>query len=505
MSDSTHKKGPKGPEGSRLQDSIHNAKEAFEAGGVDFPGVGGLLYVWRKFGWKGVVIIVLLVGFPFGEYSALRHAVYTALPRTVGGLGLEFHAEEWSLALLKMRATARNVRIQAPSDEKPVLTAGEIEFQGSAWTLLTGLPDLITFHMFGGHQPFNEIVVRHGELHLERSLTGHLNWNDFIEAVPKKRVQEALEGVYEVEDIRFEDFRVTYIENVPGGSGDGVIRTAQAQIKVDEIRASFVDLVQPERRGEIPTSFKVNGRSADGVFEIQGKAAFFPSKDSMPDSDGESDMHQVSMKEGGEGGRSYPYEMSVYLENVAAAAAGKMVPVLHIVPVNGSVGGTTKFIRTATDLRCEGGFTLKDVRFAPNPLKVTKPSDVETVKLLAKDVAYTGPFEFCSDGEDVNLPAAPAGEPPASIIMTRLTRQATRDASPELRAIVAHDQQVLRGQKQEMSMDALTSAIANELGQSFARSLAQKTGTESGGNAAGNALGKGVKSVGSGIKKLFGK
>ena len=76
--------------------------------------VGTILYLWRKLGFKGMLLVILLVGFPLGQYSLLRSAVYSALPGMVGGFGLEFYAEEWSLAPLSLRATARNVRIHAP-------------------------------------------------------------------------------------------------------------------------------------------------------------------------------------------------------------------------------------------------------------------------------------------------------------------------------------------------------------------------------------------------------
>ncbi|MBA3640836.1 MAG: hypothetical protein M3451_04555 [Chloroflexota bacterium] len=46
-------------------------------------------------------------------------------------------------------ALARNVSIAAPHCDKAVFTAGEVEFRGSVWTLLRGLPDLLTFHVFG--------------------------------------------------------------------------------------------------------------------------------------------------------------------------------------------------------------------------------------------------------------------------------------------------------------------------------------------------------------------
>lgn len=497
---------------SRIQDRLHHAKEVFEAGGVDFPGVGSLLWITRKFGITGTLLIILLVGFPLGEYSLLRSAVYSAVPKTIAGFGLEFEAEEWSLSLLKLRATARNVQLRAPSDEKPVFTASEVELQGGIGTLLRSLPDMVTFHFFGWHQPFNHIVVRHGELHLERSLTGNLNWNDFLESVPESLRKDAVTGVYQIQSVRFEDFRVSYIENLPGGSGEGVIKTAQAQVKVDEIRGTFTDLLQPARTGDQPTSFKVQGRSADGVFEITGKAAFFPSK-SQPSREPESepDIRKVSFAGKSERKSGYPFEMSVYLENIAAGALGRMVPTKTIVPAEGLIGGTVKVVRVSDEARCEGDFIVKDVRFAPNPLVLTDPSAVEAArKSLANDPPYSGPAGLCSEESDPDPIAVPpsAGPrrtpPPFSSTMTRLTQVGTSNSAPQIKALVAYDQQTLRGEATQLTFKELSQALGEQAAERVAKSLGEKAGV-SVPPGSGNALSKGVKGVGGGIKKLFGK
>jgi hypothetical protein len=498
---------------SRLQDRLHHAKELFETGGVDFPGVGGLLWITRKFGIKGTLLIFLLVGFPLGEYSILRSAVYSAVPKTIAGFGLKFEAEEWSLSLLKLQATARNVRLLGPSDEKPVFTASEVELHGSIGTLLRSLPDMVTLHVFGWHHPFNEIVVRHGELHLERSLTGYLNWNEFIESVPERLRKDAASGVYQIQGVRFEDFRVTYVENLPGGSGEGVIKTAQAQVKVDEIRGTFTDLMQPARSGDQPTNFKIQGRSADGVFEIAGKAAFFPSKsEAATEPESESDIRKVSFGSKSAKKAGLPFEMSVYLENIAAGALGRMVPTKTIVPAEGLIGGTVKIIRVSDDAKCEGDFIVKDVRFAPNPLVITDPVAVEAArKSLLSDPPYSGPAGLCTtpgsnpDPIAVPPPSEPKGTaPPFSSTMTRLTQMGTSNSSPGIKALVAYDQQTLRGETPQLTFKELSQALGEQAAERVVQSLGEKAGVSVPAGS-GNALTKGVKGVGTGIKKIFGK
>jgi hypothetical protein len=502
----------------KIRERLHETKEIFETGGVELPGVGGFLYIWRKLGLKGALLAMLLVGFPIGRHSLLRSAVYSGIPHMVGGFGLEFKADEWSLALFNLDATARNVEMRVPSDEKPVFTAGEIEFHGSPWTFLRGLPDLLTFHFFGWHQAFNEIVIKHGELHLERSLTGRLNWDDFVAAVPQERIQEAVDGVYQIHALRLEDLRISYIEHIPGGSGDGVIKTAEAQVKVDEVRGTIANLSQPSQSGERPTSFKVNGRSADGVFEISGNAALFRSKDA-PDSKPDYGLKTASFDRSASSAGDYPFELSVYLENISAGAYGRMVPVTTIIPVKGLIGGTVKVVRTGAKTECAGSLMMKDVSFAPNPLMLPKASDIEVVRRGLVNVAYSGVFDLCDGTNSEPAPKGP-GVPPASLALARLTEQATSQAPPGVKALVARDRMMLGGQKPATTVNQLTSALAQQLSGRIARALPANLANAAA-NLAGNATGngtsnddatrtdntvtKGFKSIGSGIKRLFGR
>jgi hypothetical protein len=488
-----------------LLDRLTHFKETFEAGGIDFPGAGSALFLWQRFGAKGLLLIILLVGFPLGEYSLLRWAVYSGIPRTVGDLGLEFEAEEWSLAPLRLKATARDVTLRGPDSETPVFTAASVEFDGSFWTFVSSLPDMLTFHLFGGQQPFNDVTISNGELHLERSLTGRLNWWDFAAAIPRERIDEALAGVYQVQRLRLEDFRVSYVEHTPAGSGDGVIRTAQSQIKVDEITATIVDLVQPEEAGEQPTRFTVAGRSADGTFEIAGTAALLPPRPETPSSvPGTPGLQRVSSSDAAvmDTATTRPFEVTIFLDNIAAAAYGRMVPVTTIVPVNGSIEGTMKIVRVGATPVCEGAFTMRDVRFAPNPMVLPDSEDVELVRTAVTRLSYSGPFTLCdvqpasgAPSPNRNVP----GEPPASAMLVRLNEQATSQASPGVKALVQRDRQQLRGEIVNGTVDDLTSALAEELGLRVARSVGGRVG-----DASGNALTSGLRSVGGGIRRLFG-
>ena len=154
-----------------------------------------------------------------------------------------------------------------------------------------------------------------------------------MEAVPQTRVDEAVQGIYQVNALVLEDLRISYIEHIQGGSGDGIIRTAEAQVKIDEMRGQIVDLIQPERSGERPIRFNLRGRSADGVFEISGNVALFPPKSGAPKPPrNDNVILAAAARFTGLALPGRPFELSIYLENIAAGAYGKMVPVTTIIP-----------------------------------------------------------------------------------------------------------------------------------------------------------------------------
>lgn len=119
-----------------------------------------------------------------------------------------------------------------------------------------------------------------------------------------------------------------------------MIRTAQAHVKVDEIFGGLSDLAPPRELGERPTRFNLKGRSADAP-------------------------RRVSFETASE--TAFPFEVSIYLENISAGAFGRMVPVGSIIPVKGVIGGRTTIVRAASAPQCQGSFTLTGVTFAPNP------------------------------------------------------------------------------------------------------------------------------------------
>jgi hypothetical protein len=164
---------------------------------------------------------------------------------------------------------------------------------------------------------------------------------------------------------------------------------------------------------------------------------------------------------------------------------------------------------------------MTNVKLAPNPLVLTDADEFELVRQSTnRSSSYTGSWKLCESGlfgrERVGIGR------PAGMMYASFTRQATRDASPAMQALVERDSQAMRGETVEPNLDRLTADLATEMGLRVLGSIEGRAGdfarqrlsggSESGGGSGagpavrgtGRAIGKGAKSVGSGIKSLFG-
>jgi hypothetical protein len=471
----------------RARHRIEQVDSWLGAGGIHVGGVGTVLYFWRKVGLKRLLPVLLLVGFPFGQYSFLTYAANQTIPRMAGAIGVQFTAQEWSLHPFTLKALARNVQMRLPHDAAgaPVFTAAEVEFAGSLSTVLIGLPDLLTFHLFGLHQPFNEVVVRHGELHLERSLAGNLNLTELIDTVPRARIDELVAGLYRVNEIVFEDCRISYVEHVPGVSGGGVIQTVEASINVDGITGTVTGLVPPTADRQRPTRFNFHGRAADGVVQVEGVGAFVSADaTSKPEAAAAApDLKAVSAV--GATGTPPDAETQVHLESIGAAAYARMVPSTTIVPIRGTIQGNISMLRTGTVWECRSNVVMNDVQLAPNPRVLVAKADFAAVQRALQPVVGSGTFDACRPFGGAPGPEGRPASRPASLMMASFNRQATAHASPAVQALVARDEQSLKGQVVNAALSDIIGQMAGPLGDRL-------------------TVAGGVKGVSRGIRKLFG-
>ena len=508
--------------------------EVVEAACIEVPGVSTVLFLGKRVGWKMLLVIFLVVGTPVGEYSFLSYGVNHVVPRLAGNFGVTFESEEWSFHPFEFKAIVRNVRMRPEHDPAatPVFTAGEIEFKGSPWTVGVGIVELLTFRPF---HSFHEIAVRHGELHLERSLTGHLNLTDYIDAVPDVRKREISAGAYQVNAISFTDLAIHYIEHVAGYSGSGVVETTQANIHFDGINGTVSD-IRPSNAGNVmPTSVRLTGRSSDGLVEISGKLGLAeggpqwpvqdPSNAPRPQLVSISLQQPTSTRATGEHAGWY-YDVTIAMHNIGAAAFARVVPT-RIMATAGSINSGVR-VRDHHPVCEDVEMTMQNVRFSPNPALVTA-KDFEQYRSVLEHQIVNKRFEICSviapQGNDPVPPDDRSDQKNtrggAILLTTAFNEQGTAESAPIVRQAVALDSERLTGNRVANAAIAdVMNRVAQQVGQSVAQSLGPQSGLlaqhaingaaaptpsfASGRSGSDNPVTKGVKRVGSGFKKLFG-
>jgi hypothetical protein len=512
---SPHGHGAASPGTERVISAVERVYHWLEAARIPIHGLGFLLIWWRKLGTLWMSALLIAISAPVGGYSLLSYAATHSIPDWIGDFGVQFDAREWSVHPFSLTAEARDVTLRRDAHSDPVFTATSVEFSGSLRTLFAGV--------FRRGAVYNEILVSHGEVKVEQSLTGDWNWADFLAGVPADRRRDAMRGLYEIKELRVENLKVVYTEHVPGNSGGGVIQTAQATIYIDDVNGHISDLRQATLEEERPTAFQVKARTADGVIEMRGDAALFSTD---PVSSGAS---VVRVSSGGTPVAAHvgpSFSMKLYLENIGMAAFAQMVPTTTIQPVKGTLRGNLEIVRAApTGVVCHANLVAQDVQFAPNPRMIPSRDEFDRVQRQLAGYHTSGAYNPClspsglSDREhDGNV----GGPSTGSSLLAAFNAQTTDQAPPGVRALTAFDQQKLSGRLQAAALSAIGSRLGPQMAAEVSRvlgptsSAAMKpglTGTSGRPPSAAptsaptqgkNPVTNGAKTVGRGIKRLFG-
>lgn len=498
MSDrASHPPAPEEP-GSPVGDPVepvraprggHGLWEWVEASGVELVGIGRLRFLLRRFGLKGLLVLAIIAGYPVGQYSLISYGVNSTLPVLAGDFGVRFEAEEWAYHPLALKAIARRVRVvpEHHTGGTPLFTAAEVEFKGSLASTLSGLGELVMLRRF---HTFNEIVIKYGQLNLERSRTGTVNWWEYAEAVPDARMRELMAGLYRIRAVVVENASIAYIEHLVGNSGSGVIQTAQAAFNVDGINGAITD-IRPALAGDrLPTRVRASARSSDGLIDLEGRMALGPDRAGAGRSDG---LLAVSASTPDRGG--FGYELVFVLNNVGAAALTRSLPATTVRATGGFVHGRITLRHDAPT--CETDLLMENVTYAATPELVPSRQEYATLQRQLRDRTVSKPFAGCA----TPVSDAPSDDqqlrsmPPLIALAASFNEQANADAPREVRLAVARDSQALTGRA--------SSLVFQEMARHLPPGVAEMI-DEAAPSSSGNAITRGASGVGSGIRRLFG-
>jgi hypothetical protein len=461
---------------TRVRMRLSHWYENLEALGFSLHGAQFFLIWWKKLGIRWSLALFFTFFVPVAEYSLLSWAMNQGVPLMLGNLGVRFEAEEWKLHLWGPRGVARKVRLVRDERSAPVFTADEIEFNVKVKSLVRSL--------WSHSQHFDLIAIRGADVLIEQSLLNEVNWSKFLDSVTPERREAVLSGAFQSDAIYFERVRVSYVEETPSHSGNGVIQTTQSRIYVDDVSGEFLDLIQ-SKESETPTRFEMKGRSAEGIVQVSGRSRFFA---------------PAGQKRGVEA-----LNAKVYLENIGMGAFSRTVPTTIILPARGTLRGTIEIFPTSAGLDCRSNLLAEGLYFVPNPQYAIVPAVYRQLENDLRTFSTSGEFDPCNGGRT------------AAGLLASFNSQTTVTAPRSVRVAVARDQQGFG--------NALAESITSDLASHFARSagvqttaivgaqtgavienaLAPKPKTDAKGDEdKSNPVVQGAKGIGKGFKRLFG-
>ena len=327
-----------------------------------------------------------------------------------------------------------------------------------------------------------------------------------------------IQGRYRVNALVIDDVKLQYVEQLAGNSGGGITETAAAMIYIDSIEGVLTNYRAVSNGDRLPTKIQLSGRSAEGQIDLDGRLAFAPRPEDRPRNATDAaqalsvaDRAAALQDDGG----PY-YTIKVTLTNIGARALVGTVPFQSVVPVEGTVRGTTTFSHLNTDRgpRCVADVRAIGLKFTPNPNMVPRSQYARLrqelqdrsagqelyctcealVPVSNQNAGRPSPIVYEPDARQpirCRLPFGPDPAPPdrdrpldarvrtaapaggLTRLVTSFNEQANKDGSPEVRALLARDRQTLTGQ----IASAAVGGIAGQLGQQLSNVLGPQAGS----------------------------
>jgi hypothetical protein len=320
----------------------------------------------KKLPWKWLVFVVVAGGVSLLKFMVVPYLTSLAMQdwSERRGVRLEvggWHADLWDL---RVRATGLELKGADKFSRANLLEANAIEldfgarYHLSQYFWLKPLWDLL--HLDLSAYGLSKVELDHAVVYIERRMSGHGNWDTTLSRLDlglgeSKSAGKQAPGVQpiavtEVEpepsgwpsfkprNVDIKALKIEWIENLPGGSGGGVIRNVQETLYIDD-----VDVVAHNRYagpgGALrQVEFNLEGRTADGRLSITG--AWTPADDTV-------------------------LALRTVLENVGANAFARMVPDPALVPVSGSMNGNVELSLVNAEWHCQGELLLQNVAYQP--------------------------------------------------------------------------------------------------------------------------------------------
>ena len=194
---------------------------------------------------------------------------------------------------------------------------------------------------------FHRIVIDGATLHFERSLSGVWNVEDAFQV-------DALEGLvrtvgrWRIPAIEGNDVSVTWVEQLPGASGGGLVEQRYSSMDFTKVSVGLANLQVPVDDRNNPTRFTFDGQTADGTVSVAG---------------------QLNVSRWANDRWAPSYDLMFRLVNVGAATFGRFAaPDATVVPTSGVIDGQIRLARADGRITaCKVDVRLRNISYGANP------------------------------------------------------------------------------------------------------------------------------------------
>ncbi len=389
----------------------------------------------RKLPWRWLVLVVVAGGASFLKFTAVPYLTSLAVTDWSERHGVQIEVGEWQADLWNLRVRAANLELKATDSfsRNNLLEASAVDLDFGARYHLTqflwGKPlwDLLRLDL--SSYGLSKVVLDHAVVHVERGMSGHGNWDTTLAHLdlgldesasaavsqPNVRTVALIEATtapanepsdwpsFKPRTVEIRGLKIEWIENLPGGSGGGLIRNVQETLYVDD-----VDVVAhgdyAGDTGELKQlDFNLEGRTADGRLSITG--AWTPARETA-------------------------LSFRTVLENVGAHAFARMVPDPALVAVSGSMNGNIDLSLVNAQWRCQGDLTLQNVAYQPVFDSYVARKNSDALQTGLRDFRANRRVEF-----DCNSLGNQQGFGLVSYLQTTTTAAAVQDAPKVVQAV----------------------------------------------------------------------
>ena len=366
-----------------------------------------------------ILWLVLLAPFVVIKMLVVPTVVSSAAATLAEGYGVDLSIEDWSANLLDLSATAENVVLETsgPYAQKELLTAEEIVVDLSLWGRLAN------------GRWVREIRVIEPEIYVERLLSGRWNYEDLL-GIPiapsppsagvarASRSEQDFEEDFELPELRIENMRLEWVENLPGGSQGGMIQEIKTTLFVDDITVDAKNLIGLVNVNTGRNSaLSVEARTGSGKISFSGQANLF--------------FWALAQQQTDRLAWMPTFEGQIYLENVGTNAFARLLPDAAIAPEGGTMTGNIQLALEERRVDCHANLDIRNATFAANQASRFVTQGASSITADLSGYQANGQYQFSCGGD------LEGNYRPFQAFQTNMVRHGVDNAPKSVQALAA--------------------------------------------------------------------